>query len=738
MPTVIVLAPIAAQLARQIQLDALVPRNAVELALSRHREQSRELNEAKLPEETETFFGHYFVVVRAASQLLAAPAFERLARFHGEVEEEYTPGGPPMSPVYDSFAMQFVLSSVPQGIGDETPYSVLARLLARDPSRARLQHLAESLSDSRLELYRVQSARGTRAQIEPVRGGDALSVHLTGPFLRSGDWGLMRVVAFEGQHFVADSPYLLRASEDDWREHLARVVASPQPPTSAPAAKKASKLSSKEQARRRQKEKAKASRNDPEELLRRYFKHGLSELYWFDYIMDAYAGERRGIVFLAGVPDRPELLPHSAEYEGGGDTTLHPMAQLQGRLLQFAAKEGQLLLATQQLSETCGYAVAEVLETARNERSLLMAYAALGLPSKSGTTSLERFERSREAESLTPEARARFEELKNGWFSVFRVDRIHLDRGFELFDLLRREKLPISERAATRQVALGDLLLGWLCKDSAGTLTLEGGIAHVPSLLTASFLPLVEALRGKLPPLSDALAWKRSAGQLPVPLIAGILEIRENPPLPKLFNTSGDPLEVVTGHYRIRNPARVVELLEQQFSNNGDGTYNWLDDNDTSLARFEISKDMLRVQVNSKKRLTSAQKRLEALLGDAVERSLDAHEDIAQAVRKQRGSAKKQGSAAPPMALPPEVAAQFQQVVLAKIRVTLDEPIPQFKNKTLRQLARSTKTRPDAISWLREQERLLKNNPQLAGLDLRPLWQELSLPYQGIETDPQR
>ncbi|MEO8905908.1 MAG: hypothetical protein ABI627_30680, partial [Polyangiaceae bacterium] len=71
-----------------------------------------------------------------------------------------------------------------------------------------------------------------------------------------------------------------------------------------------------------------------------------------------------------------------------------------------------------------------------------------------------------------------------------------------------------------------------------------------------------------------------------------------------------------------------------------------------------------------------------------------------------------------------------------KIRSTLDEPIPQFKGKTLRQIARSAKSRPDAIAWLREQERILSRNPQLAGLDMRPLWQELALPFQGLETDP--
>lgn len=41
----------------------------------------------------------------------------------------------------------------------------------------------------------------------------------------------------------------------------------------------------------------------------------------------------------------------------------------------------------------------------------------------------------------------------------------------------------------------------------------------------------------------------------------------------------------------------------------------------------------------------------------------------------------------------------------------------------------------DAISWLREQERMLNTNPQFSGIDVRPLWAELGLEYQGLDTD---
>jgi len=737
MTSVITFAPIAAQLARSIALDDLFPRTGVEDLVRAHRNAPASVG-PKVPDDVLPFFAHFCVVARAAAQLLAEPAFDGLARFHEEVEEEYMPGGPPQSPVYDSFSMQFVLSAVPQGIGSETPYSVLARLLLRDPSRARLQAMAQSLADSRLDLYRVKEASGNGAEIEPVLASGTVSVRLTGPFLRAGDFCLMRVLPFGDRFFVADSPYLLKASEEDWREYLARVVSKEQSASSAAAPQKASKLSSKEQTRRRQKDKARAKRNEPEEIISRHLKFGASPRHWLDYIMDAYAGERRGIVYLAGVPDRPALLPHSDEYQPEPEPALPPVAAFRKALLETVKKEGLFERALRELQRLGDSRTAGAPALSPNEHTLVAAYATYGLRAADGTTVLARFEHAHRAESLHPEVRSFIDSLNSGWFTALRVDRIHLDQGLEVFDLLREEKLKISERSATRQLALGDLLLGWLCKDPAGTLTLEGGLAHLPAFATAPFMPLMADVRRRMPPLADEQAWKHSAADLPLPLLAGIIALRSNPPLPKLTNTSGDPLAPITGHYRIRARARVDAALAREFLENGDGSYTWVDQKGTSLARFELSPSMLRVRVNSRKRLTAAQQRLEALLGDAIERSLEAHEDLEQAVRTQRERAKKTGPKPKPLELSPELTAEFHQIVLAKLRSTLDESIPQFKGKTLRQLARSAKSRPDAISWLREQERILLGNPQLAGLDLRPLWEELALPFQGLATDAPR
>jgi hypothetical protein len=57
----------------------VLARGAIEDVLRDHRVRS-ETGEAELPESVKPFFGHYCVVLRAAAQLLGAPAFDSLAR----------------------------------------------------------------------------------------------------------------------------------------------------------------------------------------------------------------------------------------------------------------------------------------------------------------------------------------------------------------------------------------------------------------------------------------------------------------------------------------------------------------------------------------------------------------------------------------------------------------------------------------------------------------------------------
>jgi hypothetical protein len=478
------------------------------------------------------FMAHYMAVVRAARLLLGAPAFERLARLSDELDELYTPGRPPMSPVYDSYSVQHVLGEIPQGLVGETPYSVLAQLSKGDPARARLQELAESLARSHLDLYRVTRAEQQRAEVVRVRGGEAVSLHLTGPFLREGDLLLGRAVAFGSALFMADSPYLLEASAGDWLDYLQRAAqppagpaapTGPSPSPARPAGKP--RLTSKQAARRRQEQKRKAAPDTSGDAIVRHLQRGPSERFWLEFIMDAYAGERNGVVRLAGVPDRPETLPHADRGEAWGEPDeMSPLARVREALIDIAAREGifeREELAFEALARGLGASRPELHEA---DRPLFVAYCTLAARSLAGSTALDLLERE---QPLDEEERLVVAGLARGAFGVLRIERVDLDAGLTVFDELRQEAFGVAERAATRQLDVGDLLLGWWCEGDSGARTLEGGALRIPALRAARVgqlaSALLEAERSRLPSEPHA----ELAARLPLALLAQLALSRD-------------------------------------------------------------------------------------------------------------------------------------------------------------------------------------------------------------------
>jgi hypothetical protein len=729
--------PIATQLGKHSSPALLFPADVLEAI------RKNELLEAMDPEWTaifREFMSHFAAVVEAAHLLLGAPPFDRLARIYDELGEDYTPDDEHGSPVYHSHLVQHILGGVPQGVAGETPYSVLARLARGDATRARLQELAQNLSSSHLDVYRVQRVTGLEAEVLPVRGGEPFTLHVAGPFFRADDLVLGRVVEFGGRHFMADSPYLLASPEEEWLAYFERIAqagaAALSPAPGNGALRPRPKLTSKQAARLKKEQKEKAARNTPDERVARHLRCGPSERFWLEYVMEAFAGEQRGIRCLSGVPDRPETLPHDPRYEGPPleelfadeedelfDSSLSPMARVREKLAIIAEREGLFEREESALFDMVRE-LGATTELHAADEPLFTAYCTLGVVTGDGTTALERL--AKEA-ALEDDELAVVASLERGRFAVLRLDRIHLDEGFEAFDLLRREKLRVAERSATRQVALGDLLLGWVCVDAEDRLVLEGGVVRVHSLLAAPFGEILAPLR-ELP-----------TQRLPLQLLARLMALRENPPLPEVFNTSGDRLQLATARYAVLDEERVRSgLAAAGFVATGEGRFGWLAADGTSLASLELRGEQLFVHVNSLERLSAAKERIVEALGDAVKSQLatldgDMATLLATARSQPRGA---QSAALDVSALPPEALEQMHGLVLDQVRKRFDDAIPALGNKSLRQAARGKESRLDAVSWLREQERILRHNPQMAGLDMRPLWRELGLEYQGLDTDP--
>jgi hypothetical protein len=409
--------------------------------------------------------------------------------------------------------------------------------------------------------------------------------------------------------------------------------------------------------------------------------------------------------------------------DGADDVDLSPMARVREKLDIIAERDG--IFEREELAFLAALReLGAKPELPERFEPLFTAYCTIGALGPGGQTALDRLAKE---SVLLPDEQAAVTSLERGRFALLRIDRVELDEGFEAFDVLRQEKLRIRERSATRHVGVGDLLLGWLCEQVTGELTLEGGVVHVPSLLGAPLAEIAMSLRTELP------------SRFPLELLARLTALREHPPLPELFNTSGDRLQLATARYAVLDRARVVAGLEAAgFEATGDGHFAWLSEDGTSRATLELRAEQLFVHVNSLERLRAAKERIEAALGDAVKSRLATLEgDMPSLIAKARSN----GGAAPGpeldvAALPPEARAQFHGLLLDQVRKRFDDPIPALGNQSLRQAASGSASRADAVSWLREQERIFRFNPQMEGLDMRPLWRELGLEYQGLDSDP--
>lgn len=730
------LEPITAKLRREISVSALL-RHVEEEGRKRLEAEGDHPGEIPIPDEVIGLVTQSTTVVQAAFALLEHSAFAGLARRYEQQEEEYMSGGPPMSPLYDSYSLMHVIAEIPQGVADETPLSVLARLLESSPAHADLHHMARDMAESLLDLYRVTSVDGPRSQLVHVRSGQPLTVLTSGPFLRDGDLFLGRVfTARDGRRFISHSPYLLQSSEQEWRQYFERVLQRQASSDSAGVAEKAAK----KQKRTKKDGQGPRRQDDPGRTLRRHLQRGDNWRTWPEYIVEGYVGNRNGIVRLAGVPDRPETLPHNEAYErprisAPDDAT--PLERLRVKLMELADSSGRMAHARESICEELG--VGQISDLTQGSQYLFLAQCMYGALDGKGRTALDEYAAS---DAVRADEKPDIAALQRGWFSLFRVERVELNEGFVVMDALRRKRLRILDRSATRSLSVGMVLAGWIMQDVAGTTRLEGAVITLPWLAQDGIIDAskeaLDALRREYRELSAT----QRLGMLPCFIIVATEKARSHLALPELQNTSGDRIVFSKTRYRVRDQRVVVEMLERQFqreSSAGDmdsndqktktRTYSWLSEDDTLYGTLTLSGGVLAVSTNSVERLKELKERLESQLGAALAPGLDSFEGEA-ALREKLTN---EGPGAPPMELSKEMKVAIAEQIGRRLMKTLDEPIAKFSGKTLRQLARGKKSRADAVNWLREQERMFRANPQLDEVDLRPLWRELGLEYQGID-----
>ncbi len=195
-------------------------------------------------------------------------------------EQEYMPSGPPWSPLSRSYFSYWQSFDYPFGKTRETLGSIFYDLAKNSKLDRRVVDATAALNASRMGIYEVLETKGkVITSKELLTNAIFHSTCLAGYKGEAGDLMFARIVPSlsesGGPSLILTTPYIILNSKPEyWAAFFLR-------------------------------------QDVDEAKLYDFFKYGPTERYWHDYIMDGFVNFTSDRVFLTGIPDIPESLPHA-------------------------------------------------------------------------------------------------------------------------------------------------------------------------------------------------------------------------------------------------------------------------------------------------------------------------------------------------------------------------------------------------------------------------------------------
>jgi hypothetical protein len=116
-------------------------------------------------------------------------------------------------------------------------------------------------------------------------------------------------------------------------------------------------------------------RHAPGQVVAAHLKYGADERFWPEFIMDGDAGERNGIVRLAGVSARAESLPHGQHFTGvTEEEQVPPMHRVRIRVSVIAREQGIFEREKRALSEAAQKLGVEQLQLREGDEYLFVSW----------------------------------------------------------------------------------------------------------------------------------------------------------------------------------------------------------------------------------------------------------------------------------------------------------------------------------------------------------------------------
>jgi hypothetical protein len=220
-----------------------------------------------------------------AESVSVLPEFAPYYKVVGQAEKEYMPGGPPMSPLTGSYFTTWAFFDVRFGPDRETIGTCLldvAELLGMNPF---LTETVRRFQGSRMGIYEYRGSEGGQARLlELVTDHEVVAHVANGYHGKLGELWYVRLcpplAELADYHVAVTTPYvLLGTTKADWTAYLKKNL-----PASAAA--------------------------EPNKALHEFLKYGKKRNDWNEFVLQGYHHHQFDAIFLAGLPDVKESLPH--------------------------------------------------------------------------------------------------------------------------------------------------------------------------------------------------------------------------------------------------------------------------------------------------------------------------------------------------------------------------------------------------------------------------------------------
>ncbi|MBN2524749.1 MAG: hypothetical protein JXR76_00050 [Deltaproteobacteria bacterium] len=226
-----------------------------------------------------------------AEQILMLPKMSWFYDILTKAENEYTPTGPPMSPLTGTFYFCWSMFDLCKGASTETVASVAAAIyesIAPDPDMLRIMRIFHT---SRMGLYEHMGVSGDTIKFRELFLDTELTARCPSGYNgRKGEIWYARILPppypeKDDAHVVFTTPYVvLDASAAEWETCISSEI-------------------------HRTQGAGRCVNYDT------YMKYGPGFLYWPEYVFEAYLNHTPEMILLKGLPNQPQSRPHSPEYK---------------------------------------------------------------------------------------------------------------------------------------------------------------------------------------------------------------------------------------------------------------------------------------------------------------------------------------------------------------------------------------------------------------------------------------